>query len=88
MRSSLWLAWCFVACPALAQTPPPPQMSPPPPAVQPPPPTSVKPLTVKPPTVKGTKAKSNNCRDATSGKFVTAGYAKKNPTTTVCETTK
>lgn len=90
MRAVLVLGALLFSLPALAQ-PAQPQM-PPPPATQATPtaPTSVKPVTVKP-TVKGTKVKSDkssNCRDATSGKFVTAAYAKKNPTTTVCETTK
>ncbi len=88
MRSILMLGVLLISWSAQAQTPPP-QMPPPPPTTQGPPtaPTPVKPLSVKP-TVKSTKAKSSNCRDATSGKFVTAAYAKKNPTTTVCETTK
>jgi hypothetical protein len=29
-----------------------------------------------------------NCRDAKTGNFVTAAYAKKHPTTTVCEKVK
>lgn len=70
----------FVSSPAAAQTQPAqPQMPPPPPATQAPP-------TLAPPTAKAKS--SQHCRDAVSGKFVTAAYAKKNPTTTVCEKSK
>lgn len=66
---------------AVAQQPPPPTMPPAPPATQAAPaaPVPGKPTQAKP------KPVSQNCRDATSGKYVTPAYAKKNPTTTVCE---
>jgi hypothetical protein len=90
MRSILVLSLLVLSWPVLAQNPPVPQMPPPPPAVQAPPPTPVKPVTVtkSKAKAKGDKQTSQNCRDATSGKYVTPAYAKQNPTTTVCETAK